>query len=203
MKSLVSVDHAFGTNVIFDGTSVDLPDQGVVALRGPNGCGKTTLLKLLGGVILTSCKEIERWRKDFKAVYLDSDFLTLDYLAVDEMLGMLRPLTGPLGVPQDGTDRLLTEQMMLTKVGDLSLGQRQRLVLTAALALENVDVLLLDEPLNGLDQQASLIARNAIRAAGKSRLVLVATHEDEHWTDYDLLVRQDHAVELNPTGARK
>jgi ABC-type multidrug transport system ATPase subunit len=203
VKSLSSVDHAFGSHVIFDGASVDLPDRGVVALRGPNGCGKTTLLKLLGGVISTSCAEVELWRKDFTAVYLDTDFLTLDYLTVEEHLDMVRPLTGPSEMPEDDGHHLLTEQMIPTKVGDLSLGQRQRLVLTVALALKNVDVLLLDEPFNGLDQQASLVARQSILTVGRSRLVLVATHEDDHWTDYDLAVRQNDAVELSPTGGRK
>ncbi|MGK3955932.1 ATP-binding cassette domain-containing protein [Arthrobacter sp. R4] len=200
MKSLSRVDHAFGSHLVFDAASVDLPDRGVVALRGPNGCGKTTLLKLLGGVIATSCTEITRWRKDFTAVYLDTEFLTLDYLTVEEHLAMVRPLTLP---SEDDWRHLLTEEMMPIKVGDLSLGQRQRLVLTVALALKNVDVLLLDEPNNGLDQQASLAARKSILTVGKSRLVLVATHEENHWTDYDLVVRQNDAVELSPTGARR
>lgn len=200
MKSLSRVDHAFGSHLVFDAASVDLPDRGVVALRGPNGCGKTTLLKLLGGVIATSCTEIKHWRRDFTAVYLDTEFLTLDYLTVEEHLAMVRPLTVP---SEDDGRHLLTEQMMPIKVGDLSLGQRQRLVLTVALALKNVDVLLLDEPNNGLDQQASLAARKSILTVGKSRLVLVATHEENHWTDYDLVVRQNDAVELSPTGARK
>jgi ABC-type multidrug transport system ATPase subunit len=106
-------------------------------------------------------------------------------------------------MPEDDGHHLLTEQMIPTKVGDLSLGQRQRLVLTVALALKNVDVVLLDEPFNGLDQQASLVARQSILTVGRSRLVLVATHEDDHWTDYDLAVRQNDAVELSPTGGRK
>lgn len=203
MKSLARVDHAFGSHVIFDRASVDLPDRGVVALRGPNGCGKTTLLKLLGGMISTSCTEIARWRKDLTAVYLDTDFLTLDYLTVEEHLDMVRPLIGPSEMPEGDGHHLLTEQMMPTKVADLSFGQRQRLVLTVALALKNVEVLLLDEPLNGLDQQGSLIARQSMLAVGRSQLILVATHEDDHWTDYDLAVRRKDAFELRPTGARK
>ncbi|MGM7778622.1 ABC transporter ATP-binding protein [Arthrobacter sp. KNU-44] len=203
MKSLTRVDHAFGSHVIFDRASVDLPDRGVVALRGPNGCGKTTLLKLLGGMSSTSCTEIARWRKDFTAVYLDTDFLTLDYLTVEEHLDMVRPLIGPSEMQEDDGHHLLTEQMMPTRVADLSLGQRQRLVLTVALALKNVDVLLLDEPLNGMDLQGSSVARRSMLAVGKCRLVLVATHEDDHWTDYDLAVRQKDTIELRPTGARK
>ncbi|MBT8159929.1 MULTISPECIES: ATP-binding cassette domain-containing protein [Arthrobacter] len=199
MTSLARVDHAYGSHIIFEGASIDFPDRGVVALRGPNGCGKTTLLKLLGGVISSSSKEVERWRQDFRAVYLDADFLTLDYLTVEEQLSMVRPLTNPPNFPK-GEGCLLAGHMMPAKVGALSLGQRQRLVLSVALTLKNVDVLLLDEPLNGLDQHAALIARKSILSAGKSRLVLVATHEDERWTDYELVIRSRDALELSPTG---
>lgn len=131
------------------------------------------------------------------------DLLTLDYLTVEEHLDMVRPLIGPSEMQEDDGHHLLTEQMMPTRVADLSLGQRQRLVLTVALALKNVDVLLLDEPLNGMDLQGSSVARRSMLAVGKCRLVLVATHEDDHWTDYDLAVRQKDTIELRPTGARK
>lgn len=198
MKSLARVDHAFGAHVIFDATAIELPETGVVALRGPNGSGKTTLLKLLGGILATSCQDIKAWRKEYSAVYLDTDFLTLDYLRASEVLEMVRPLTGD--IPRDG---LLTEQLLAAKVSDLSLGQRQRLVLRIALSLRNVDVLLLDEPLNGLDREASATARQAIRQAGRNQLVIVATHEDDHWTDYDLSIGPGHGVELETTGARK
>ncbi len=154
-------------------------------------------------MISTPCTEIQRWRKDVTAVFLDTDFLTLDYLTVEEHLDMVRPLTGPSEASEDDGHHLLTEPMMQSKVGDLSFGQRRRLVLTIALALKNVDVLLLDEPLNGLDQQGSLVARKCMLEAGRRRLVLVATHDGDHWTDYDLAVRQKDMVELSPTGARK
>lgn len=195
MKSLMSVEHAFGSNVIFASTNIELPDRGVVALRGSNGSGKTTLLKLLGGVIPSSCGAFRDWRNKFTAVYLDIEYLTLDYLTASELLDMIRPLTGP--VPDNG---LLNDAILATKVSDLSLGQRQRLVLAAALALQNIDVVLLDEPLNGLDREASKAARDALRAASQDRLVILATHEDDRWADYDLTIGRDRKVVLSKAG---
>ncbi|GAT87261.1 ABC-type multidrug transport system ATPase subunit [Paenarthrobacter nicotinovorans] len=195
MKSLTSVEHAFGSNVIFASTKIDLPERGVVALRGSNGSGKTTLLKLLGGVIHSSCGTVRDWRNRFNAVYLDTEYLTLDYLTASELLDMIRPLTGP--IPDNG---LLTDGMLATKVSDLSLGQRQRLVLTAALAFQHTDVVLLDEPLNGLDRDGSKAARSALLAAGQDRLVILATHEEDRWTDYDLTIGQDRKVRLSEAG---
>ncbi|NWL26461.1 hypothetical protein DM794_05205 [Paenarthrobacter ureafaciens] len=194
MKSLEHVHHAFGNNVIFADAGIELPNNGVVALRGANGAGKTTLLKLLGGVIATSCERIRNWRKDYNAVYLDTDYLTLDYLTVREFLTMIEPLTAPIDA---GAGGLLTDQMLTTRVGDLSLGQRQRLVLSGALALRHTDVVLLDEPLNGLDHEASKAARNAITAAGRDRLIILATHDVDRWTDYDLSISADRKVTLS------
>lgn len=203
MKSLFHVSHAFGDQKLFDDTSVELPNHGVVALRGPNGCGKTTLLKLLGGIISTSCSGIQDWRRHHKAVYLDAEFLTLDYLRVQEVLKMVKPLTVQVRTHQDKeADQLITAQMMSTKLADLSLGQRQRLVLAVAVALQNVDVLLLDEPFNGLDKQASRAARKAITAAGEKKLILIATHEDEDWTAHSLVVEPNCTLLLIPTEAR-
>lgn len=108
---------------------------------------------------------------------------------------MIRPLTGP--IPDNG---LLTDGMLATKVSDLSLGQRQRLVLTAALAFQHTDVVLLDEPLNGLDRDGSKAARSALLAAGQDRLVILATHEEDRWTDYDLTIGQDRKVRLSEAG---
>ena len=198
MKSIAQVDHAFGNHVIFHNATIDLPDRGVVALRGANGAGKTTLLKLLGGVISTSCEDIRTWRKNNTAVYLDMDYLTLDYLRAGEVLDMVRPLTGDLA-----SDELLTPALTDAKISDLSLGQRQRLILTIALSLGGVDVVLLDEPLNGLDHEAAATARKAILATGQTKLVIAATHEDEHWTDYDLVIGHDQAVRLAETEACK
>lgn len=202
MKSLTCVDHAFGTHVIFAGASVDLPDRGVVALRGANGCGKTTLLRLLGGMLSTTCRDIALLRQKLSIVYLDTDFLTLDYLSVQEQLNMVETLTSRIEMPNQTRPCLLTKQMLSTRVGDLSLGQRQRLVLTVALALKNVDVLLLDEPLNGLDHEGASIARESILRYGEKRLVIVATHETDQWTDFNLMIHQEDAIELSRTSAR-
>lgn len=195
MKSLKCVEHAFGSNVIFTSTSIELPERGVVALRGSNGSGKTTLLKLLGGVIHSSCGTFRDWRNKFTAVYLDTEYLTLDYLTARELLGMIGPLTTP--IPDNG---LITDAILATRVSDLSLGQRQRLVLTAALAFRNIDVVLLDEPLNGLDREASKAARDALMAASQDRLIILATHEDDRWADYDLTIGRDRKVNLSKAG---
>lgn len=185
MNSLYNLDHSYGTSVVFADATVELPGRGTVALRGSNGCGKTTLLKLLGGIIASTAQSVKQWRAQRNAVYLDLEFLSLEHLNVQETLRMVAPLL------RQGWGRecpLIDPSMRTTLVGDLSLGQRQRLVLTIALGLQNVDVLLLDEPFNGLDGEARAQARELLTQAGSQCLVLLATHEIEHWTEYDLTV---------------
>ncbi|GAA2519051.1 MAG: ATP-binding cassette domain-containing protein [Kocuria sp.] len=193
MNTIDHLNHAYGTHVVFQDARIELPDVGTVALRGPNGCGKTTLLKLLGGVIRAQSPAVTTWRNSHHATYLDTEYLTLEHLTVNETLNVLAPLMAPDG---DGGHPLVDGSMAGTRVGDLSLGQRQRLVLTIALGLKGPQVLLLDEPLNGLDARACALARRLISANGRDRLVLLATHEEDRWTDYDLVVESVNVSHL-------
>lgn len=185
MNTIEHLDHAYGTHVVFQDARIELPDVGTVALRGPNGCGKTTLLKLLGGVIRAQSPAVTTWRNTHHATYLDTEYLTLEHLTVNETLEVLAPLMAPAG---ECGHPLVDGSMSGTRVGDLSLGQRQRLVLTIALGLTGPQVLLLDEPLNGLDARACDVARRLISEYGRGRLVVLATHEADRWTEHDLVV---------------
>lgn len=193
MSTIEHFDHSYGGREVFCDARIELPETGAVALRGPNGCGKTTLLKILGGVIRSSCHEALHWRETHQAVYLDAEFLTLTHLSVREALEAVAPILRSDAA--GGADReLIDDSMWGTRLGGLSLGQRQRLVLTIALGMPEERALLLDEPLNGLDSRGRQRARELI--LNRRGLVLLATHETDHWTEFELVIETGSSCRL-------
>jgi ABC-type Mn2+/Zn2+ transport system ATPase subunit len=170
------LSFAYGRHDVLKNMTVELPDQGVVSLTGPNGVGKTTLLKALGGLFDCSIdicppRTSGSWR------YFDADFLSLDHLTVSEFVGLMlaADLSGSVAATKIAT---LIDDLKDQTVGALSLGQSQRLVLVLALNSQ-FDVLLLDEPFNALDTINIGIIEELISEAGRDHLVIFATHRDD------------------------
>lgn len=179
MIELNDISYVFGEHIVFDHVSFALPERGLVALTGPNGIGKTTLLRVLGGLYRSHV----RFPYVGYATYLDAEFLTLDMLTVDEMVTLL---SCQRNVDADllRDSSLLDARMRDTRIAGLSLGQRQRLVIATAAALTSPKLLLLDEPFNGLDHEASIEAHRWIRRTAERRTVLFATHDQRDAENY-------------------
>lgn len=160
---------------------------GLHVLRGANGSGKSTLLKALAGILRRAAGTVSIAGADLdgepvearrRLGYAPETPDLFPYLTVRELLEVVAALRGAsaasaldlvaaLGLPDRAEDRL----------GALSLGQRRKVTLAAALAGDPA-VLLLDEPLSGLDVAALAALRGRLvdaREAG--RTLLVATHD--------------------------
>jgi ABC-2 type transport system ATP-binding protein len=162
----------------------------VVGYLGPNGAGKSTTVKILAGLlqpsegeVLWNGRDVKECLVEFKAQlgYVPEEpllypFLTgLEYL---QLLGQLR------GIPEKSLNRKIESFLSLlslhssrhSALGSYSKGMQQKILLASAL-LHNPDLLILDEPLSGLDVTSSLIVRNVIRAlAGEGKSVLFSSH---------------------------
>lgn len=180
--SMVSVH---GVRVAYpDGVEVPIDDFELrtgehVLLRGPNGCGKTTLLHVIAGV-----------------------------LAPDAGLVILPPrvasLTAPVQLPPLPVGELVPDGALRTRLGlgaladqlpsDLSSGQRQKVGL-AALVAEDADVYLADEPFANLDGSGRRLALHALKERARGRGLLVVHHGDE-----DLDSQFDRVVTLSAVG---
>ena len=164
-------------------------DGGIVGLVGPNGAGKSTLLKLLAGVIAPSRGSISVWgRPPFadagvreRIGYVPEHDQMWDELDVLELVTALAELAG---VPharaqtaaEDAIARVGMTYAQHRYARELSKGMRQRVKLASAIA-HDPELLLLDEPLNGIDPVArvDLVAQiRALGAAGKT--IVVAGH---------------------------
>ena len=140
----------------------------VIGLAGPNGTGKSTLLKALANSVHVFAGEIREragltigWMEQHPTQLPEMPFDGWEYLR----------FTGANGTPPEPLASWLDQ-----RVDALSGGQFQLLCLWSVLG-GNADLLLLDEPTNNLDQHSASIVEDALRADQGKRAVLVVSHE--------------------------
>jgi NitT/TauT family transport system ATP-binding protein len=155
--SIRSLSFAFGDRYLFRGFNLELGDESPVAILGASGCGKTTLLRLIAGLLRPSEGELEILpetpdRSPVSFVFQEPRLLPwLDLLGNTAL-----PIRGLLGREEgERRARHFLEMVGLTdKAGsrpaELSGGQRQRAGLARAFAYPS-PILLLDEPFQSLD----------------------------------------------------
>jgi len=160
----------------------------ILGYVGPNGSGKTTTLKLLIGLLKPDSGEVRffgmplgvrAWR--YRVGYLPEHPYLYDYLTPAEYLDYVGRLFGLSGAVRRGRVRELLALVGLERSADLpmrrfSKGMVQRAGLAQAL-VNDPDLLLLDEPMSGLDPLGRRLVRNLVlelRSAGKT--VLFSTH---------------------------
>jgi len=175
----------FGEVLAVDDLTVDVPAGQVTGILGPNGAGKSTALRLALGLLRPTAGQVlvsgrpyarlPRPRRTVGAVLDGEGFhpgrTGRDHLRIQARL---------VGVPLSRTEEVL-EGVGLTaqagrRVGGYSLGMRRRLGLAAAL-LGDPQVLVLDEPANGLDPAQIAWLRGLLRdTAAQGRTVVVSSH---------------------------
>jgi ABC-2 type transport system ATP-binding protein len=177
----------FGDVVALDGVDLDVAAGQIHGVAGPNGAGKTTLFGLLLGLALADRGTLEVLgtpvgralaAPDDVAGFVDGPGL-YPSLTARRNLAALAALRGP-GEPTADIDDIL-EQVGLTDVADdkvrgFSLGMRQRLGLAAAL-LTKPRLLVLDEPVNGLDPAGKRHVHDTLtRLAADGTAVVLSSH---------------------------
>jgi ABC-type multidrug transport system ATPase subunit len=181
----------FGSQVAVDGVDLVVPRGAVFGFLGPNGSGKTTTIRMLLGLIAADEGDIEllgRPMPDRLADVLPRVGALIEGPAFHPYLSgaaNLRRLdvsdaTADPATSTDRIDRALARVGLTAAAGkrfrNYSLGMKQRLGLAAAL-LQPRDLLVLDEPTNGLDPQGTREVRHLIRElASDGTTVLVSSH---------------------------
>jgi ABC-2 type transport system ATP-binding protein len=180
-----SLTKQFRSLVAVDDLSFSLDTGTVTGFLGPNGAGKTTTLRMLLGLAAPTSgralvfdqpyEELER-----PALRVGAVLEATDFHPGRRGRDHLRMLGRSLGVP----DRRVDESLHLVELSDAarrrvkeySLGMRQRLGLAAAL-LGDPELLVLDEPANGLDPEGVRWLRDFLRAfAAEGKTVLISSH---------------------------
>lgn len=171
----------FGVRRVLSALDLELDAGGFLLVTGPNGSGKTTLLRMLAGLTAPSGGELEIAADRSRIGFLAHEPLVYRDLSPLENL----ELFGRLYRVPERRERvgMLLERYDLWDVrhersGSFSRGMLQRLALCRTL-LHDPELLLLDEPFNGLDSEgAELLDRELAALAGQHTFV-VATHDPE------------------------
>lgn len=198
---------AYGDQVVLQNVSVTVPQRVVMGVVGPNGAGKSTLIKALLGLVPTLTGTAEFFGKPLGSVrgsigympqrsMIDWDFPTTVKDAV------LMGTYGRLGwfkragaaerlVAEEALEQTGMQEFAKRQIGQLSGGQRQRVLLARTLATQP-DLLLLDEPFQGVDAvslQAIVEVLHMLREQGKTVLLV---HHDlatvSEYCDYVTLI---------------
>lgn len=174
-----------GDRLLFRSLSFELGEGEAVQVVGPNGVGKSSLLRILAGLLRPASGTVERNRQP---ALVDHRLALDDHLPLGRALGFWRSLDkGSADLDLLGLAALLDVPVRL-----LSTGQRRRAAL-ACLIGQSADHWLLDEPLNGLDNEGVALVEELIaqkRAGGG--VVVVASHQPIALPDAQVIDLRDH-----------
>lgn len=181
--------------------NIELPEKGMVAIFGQSGCGKTTLLNVIGGLdevnsgsILIDNKRIDKKNDRVRNKYIGYIFqnynLNKDITNYENVSSALK-LCGLT----DEEEIKRRVEMAFNNVGmnnymfrypdTLSGGQQQRIAIARAI-VKNPKIILADEPTGNLDEHNTLVVMNLLKQLSEECLVLLVTHEVdlvEHYCD--------------------
>lgn len=205
MESIIKVDKLikkFGSDIALSNVSIEFERGKIYGIIGRNGAGKTVLFKTMIGFLKpTSGRVIV----DGKEIGKDTDFADNIGIIIEtpgflssysgyknlEYLASIKNMIGGKEI-KESMERVGLDPNSKKKVGKYSLGMRQRLGIAQAI-MENPDILILDEPMNGLDNQGVEDVREILlnlKDEGKS--IILASHNKE-----DIEVLCDEVYEMD------
>jgi Cu-processing system ATP-binding protein len=185
---MIEVDHIskrFGKLQVLNDVNLTLSKGECVALIGPNGCGKTTLLKSILGMVLPDTgsllfnnKSISREFEYRKHIgYMPQIGRYPENMTIAQIINMIKSIRDEdQNLDEDLYKSFDLENLQHKRMSTLSGGTTQKVSATLAF-LFNPDVLILDEPTAGLDPLAAEILKEKIvLEKGKGKLIIITSH---------------------------
>ena len=198
MKSTIEINEVtkvYNDNCVLDIKELKLPERGFVAIIGESGCGKTTLMNILGLLDSASTGSLSLFGKTLDKFEDDrcSDLRKkyIGYMFQDDILfnniTVRDNIIYPLGISNvenyEKDVKYIAQLFEIEEYLDrypheLSRGQRQRVALARAV-IDDKKVILADEPTGNLDAENSRIIFSYLKKLSEEKLVLIATHNLE------------------------
>lgn len=209
MLKIHDIQKKFGTKQILHGISTEIAQGEIVGLLGPNGAGKSTLMRIVTGYYFPDGGSVTLWGDDIhsseltkkKIGYLPEVNPLYEDMWVDEFLQMTAELKWS---PETSCLKILQMTGLTEKrtniIQTLSKWYRQRVGLAAAL-VGDPDVLILDEPTEGLDPGQRDEIKTLIRELGKTKTILISSHVLSELSDLvsRVIIIADGMIKLDNT----
>ena len=195
----LGLSKSFGGPPLFSGLSF-VAEKGLTAVTGPNGSGKTTLVKILAGLARPSAgsvrvrrgeEELSERERRLAVGWAGPDLAFYEDFTAAENLRFFRRAAGTASSEREIGERL--ERVGLApasgqRAGALSTGMKQRLRIAFAL-LFDPPLLLLDEPLSGLDAEGRERVLQIVAERGKAGAVVLASADARDFTGPEREIR--------------
>ena len=190
MIQIVGLTKSFGDHVIFDNLSFEIADGEFVVFSGKSGCGKTTMLNLIGGIdtpdsgqiivdgtdITKQKNRIEYFRT--KVSFLFQNFALIENKTVLENLKMVKPHSRTEVTIEQALKKVGLEDKLNAKVYTLSGGEQQRVAL-ARIMIKQCGIILADEPTGSLDAENAGVVMDILNELNKQgKTVILVTHDE-------------------------
>ncbi len=170
MITLKNVSFSYPEKSVLTDFSLTVGDGETICLSGPSGCGKTTVLRLMAGLEFPVAGEV---LVDGRIAMVFQEHRLLPWLTARENILLVAPeanadeLLAAIGLDGEGD----------APVGSLSGGMQRRVAIARAVAARG-DILLLDEPFNGLDDETAANAATLILTAYVGKIIVLVSHHE-------------------------
>ena len=179
---------------VLEDITLTIPSGKITVIMGPSGCGKTTLMRLLSGLLAPTLGNVTRETENIS--YLFQDPALLPWLTAAENVNLvLSDKKATLPVATEWLTRVDLAGEANTYPAALSGGMRQRVALARALCTD-ADLLLLDEPFRGMDEDLHAKMRQLIQECRKGKTTVIVTHDaqDAEMADCRILFGEDRKI---------
>ncbi len=184
MVSIQNLHKKFGKNIVLSGVNLDIKEGGIFAVLGPNGSGKTTMIKSILGMVIPNQGTITVLGKNIKKScnyrnqidYLPQIANFPSNLKVNELITMIKDLRGKSTNEESLIKMFKLEPFLDKKLGNLSGGTKQKVNIVLAFMFD-CPLIILDEPTSGLDPIALIRLKDLIQAEKvKGKTILITSH---------------------------
>ncbi|MCM3638682.1 ABC transporter ATP-binding protein [Sporosarcina luteola] len=206
--SIKDVHKSYGKEQVLKGITFDIEEPQIIALVGPNGSGKSTLMNIITNLLPADKGEVKVLGKSnrdpniFREIsFMQDNTVLYDYLTGYDHLQFICDVQG-LSKKQllDTAERIGITSYLNKKVKNYSLGMKQHLLLAMAV-VNKPKLMILDEPLNGLDPTSAIRVRNlllSLREEGTA--ILLSSHnlaEIDRVTSSILFLKKGNLIQEN------
>ena len=195
-----NLSKTFSGRSVLDKVSFSCKEGEIIGFVGYNGCGKSVLFKCICGFLKPDSGEIHISLPDGKKNICGNAGIIIEEPAFLRNKSGMKNLEFLYGIRNKSNRKYLEEVMRKVglepnnrkSVGHYSLGMRQRLAIAQAI-MENPDILILDEPMNGLDKNGVQEMRGLFeQMKNEGKLIILASHNRE---DIDVLCDEVYEME--------